>query len=162
MRRSGSVWRWRWSDEVRLWARGDVSPCGRTKAPSVRGLASASETGGENKRLKFSPSGASRHLPRRGRRRSTDGFPGVRPLLGNSFRLSFNKSVNICNLLLQNAKAVSIILNWIKFGLLPHRITNKEMSKTVGRNCPQTRQTGIKRVWGISRAQKPQRGNRRT
>ena len=38
----------------------------------------------------------------------------------------------------------------------------QEMSKTVGRNCPQTRQTGIKRVWGISRAQKPQRGNRRT
>ena len=41
-------------------------------------------------------------------------------------------------------------------------INFKEMSKTVGRNCPQTRQTGIKRVWGISRAQKPQRGNRRT
>ena len=36
-------------------------------APSVRGLASASETGGENLSLLFSPSGASRHLPRRGR-----------------------------------------------------------------------------------------------
>ena len=50
------MWRWRWSDEVRLWARGDVSPCGQTKAPSVRGLSSASETGGENLRFLFSPS----------------------------------------------------------------------------------------------------------
>ena len=38
-------------------------------------------------------------------------------------RLAFNKSVNIYNLLLQNAKAVSIILNWEKFGLWPHMIT---------------------------------------
>ena len=38
----------------------------------------------------------------------------------------------------------------------------KEMSKTGRRSSPQTRQMGIKRAWGISRAQKPQRGNCRT
>ena len=41
-------------------------------APSVRGLASASETGGENLSLLFSPSDASRHLPLRGREKDTD------------------------------------------------------------------------------------------
>ena len=35
------------------------------------------------------------------------------------FCLAFNKSVNNCKLLLQNGKAVSIILNWEKFGNLP-------------------------------------------
>ena len=30
-----------------------------------------------------------------------------------------------------------------------------EMSKTDGKNCPQTRQLGIERAWGVSRAQKP-------
>ena len=39
---------------------------------------------------------------------------------------------------------------------------SKEKSKTGGKSCPQTRQMGIKRVSGISRAQKPQRGKPRT
>ena len=34
-------------------------------------------------------------------------------------------------------------------------ITFKEMSKTGRRSSPRTRQMGIKRAWGVSRAQKP-------